>query len=96
MGSCPYIGRGNQVWADVNNNGSKMPAEAGISNVLVILHYFNGSTCVAVDSQYTNATGGYLFDSLIAGNLVEIAAINLAPGGPLAGYAAAVAMERII
>ncbi|MBK8780103.1 MAG: hypothetical protein IPO25_22875 [Saprospiraceae bacterium] len=54
----------------------------------MILHYFNGSTCVAVDSQYTDATGGYLFDSLIAGKyLVEIAAINLAPGGPLAGYA---------
>ncbi|MBK8780099.1 MAG: hypothetical protein IPO25_22855 [Saprospiraceae bacterium] len=75
------------MWADENNNGLKDATEAGISNVLVILHYFNGST-VAVDSQYTDATGGYLFDSLIAGkDLVEIAAINLAPGGPLAGYA---------
>ncbi|MBK8780100.1 MAG: hypothetical protein IPO25_22860 [Saprospiraceae bacterium] len=85
------------MWADTNNDGIKSATEAGISNVLVILHYFNGSTCVAVDSQYTDATGGYLFDSLIAGKyLVEIAAINLALEVHLQAMRAAVAMERII
>ncbi|MBK8780096.1 MAG: hypothetical protein IPO25_22840 [Saprospiraceae bacterium] len=54
----PYIAR-QPGRADTNNDGIKSATEAGISNVLVILHYFNGSTCVAVDSQYTDATGGY-------------------------------------
>ncbi|MBK8780105.1 MAG: hypothetical protein IPO25_22885 [Saprospiraceae bacterium] len=39
FGFVPLHSIGNQVWADVNNNGLKDATEAGISNVLVILHY---------------------------------------------------------
>ncbi|MBK6480870.1 MAG: DUF11 domain-containing protein [Saprospiraceae bacterium] len=80
---------GNQVWIDVNNNGLKEPAELGVNNVMVILHYYdpNSMTCTVVDTQYTDPSGGYIFSGLIAGKyLVEIAAINFNPGGPLAGY----------
>ncbi|MBK6815811.1 MAG: DUF11 domain-containing protein [Saprospiraceae bacterium] len=89
FGFVPMHTIGNQVWIDANNNGLKDASEIGISNVLVILHYYDpiAMSCTAVDSQYTGGTGGYLFDSLIAGKyLLEIAAINFNPGGPLAGY----------
>ncbi|MBK6391644.1 MAG: DUF11 domain-containing protein [Saprospiraceae bacterium] len=89
FGFVPMHTIGNQVWIDANNNGLQDASEVGISNVLVILHYYDpiAMSCTAVDSQYTGGAGGYLFDSLIAGKyLVEIAAINFAPVGPLAGY----------
>ena len=43
--------------------------------------------CFVVDSVLTDVNGRYYFDSLIAGKyLIEIAASNFAPGGPLANF----------
>lgn len=49
------------VWLDVNNNGEREPAEAGISNAVVLL-YRADSTFVS--AAVTNSGGGYLFSLL--------------------------------
>ena len=56
---------------------------------MVILHWVNpAGGCVAVDTQFTDASGKYLFDSIPAGNyLVEIDESNFLSGGPLYKFA---------
>ena len=89
FGFVPMHSIGNQMWVDVNNNGLVDPGEAPIPGVEVILHYVDPvSGCIAVDTQYTDAMGLYLFDSLIAGPyIVEVSVANFVMGGPLEGYA---------
>ncbi|MBK8505305.1 MAG: DUF11 domain-containing protein [Saprospiraceae bacterium] len=81
---------GNQIWVDANNNGQFDSGEAVLSNVVVVLHFVDTvlDQCVVIDTILTDMNGKYLFSNLVAGDyIVEIPAINFAPGGPLDGYA---------
>ncbi len=55
---------GDYVWLDANNDGCQGAQEVGISGVTVILL----KDGVPVETQLTNADGGYLFDGLTPGN----------------------------
>lgn len=84
---------GNQVWLDVNNNGIKDAGESGIANVRIELYEAGdwdeddtSDELVAVDS--TDASGLYLFDSLIGGDYVLVIPFsNFVPGHALEHHA---------
>lgn len=59
---------GSNVFADVDNDGTKDVAEAGIANVMVIL--YAGNTTTPLDTTYTDADGNYIFTGLAEGNYV--------------------------
>ena len=80
---------GNQVWHDVNDNGTLDVGEVGLPGVEVNLIGETG-TPLGVDvleTVVTDADGFYIFDSLESGAdyIVEIADSNFAPGGALEG-----------
>ncbi|MBL0111049.1 MAG: hypothetical protein IPP42_09385 [Saprospiraceae bacterium] len=84
FGLLPMHSIGNLVWIDANNNGLVDAGEMGIPGVEVVLHIMTQSGCVAVDTQITDGSGKYLFDTLIAGDyIIEIIANNFAMGEPL-------------
>jgi hypothetical protein len=67
----PPLGRiGDFVWWDQNSNGIQDPGEPGIAGVLVTLSSSSGTL---LDSQWTDANGGYLFINLPAGTYVVTA-----------------------
>ncbi|MBK7437011.1 MAG: hypothetical protein IPI77_09400 [Saprospiraceae bacterium] len=66
FGLLPMHSIGNLVWIDSNNNGLVDAGEMGIPGVEVVLHIVTQSGCVAVDTQITDGSGKYLFDTLIA------------------------------
>lgn len=85
---------GNIVWFDGNNNATYSPSEEqGIADVLLNLYADadgNGEFSATIDTPLTNqrtdASGNYLFDSLLPGNyLVQVDASNFAAGGALEG-----------
>jgi uncharacterized repeat protein (TIGR01451 family) len=80
---------GNQVWEDLNNNGTIDDGEDPIPGVLVELHYYNPETmmCEVVGTATTDMDGLYLFDSLLAGDyIVVLPASNFAMGGAFENY----------
>ena len=56
---------GDFVWMDTNSNGQQDPTEAPIAGVKVFLYDATGTSII--DSTVTDATGKYLFDSLLSG-----------------------------
>ncbi|MCB0664552.1 MAG: DUF11 domain-containing protein [Saprospiraceae bacterium] len=90
----PMHSIGNQVWLDKDNNGLLDQGESLLSGVEIILHFVDPDEgCLAVDTQFTDDQGLYLFDSLIEGQyLVEISASNFSLGGPLQGYVSSTGM----
>ena len=61
-----YGSIGDYVWTDVNNNGQQDSGELGIEGVKVYL--LDGTTGAKLDSTLTDASGKYLFDSLLTGS----------------------------
>ncbi|MDZ7934622.1 MAG: SdrD B-like domain-containing protein [Emticicia sp.] len=59
-----YGSIGDYVWTDTNNDGQQTSGEAPIAGVQVYLLNASG---VKIDSTLTDATGKYLFDSLLTG-----------------------------
>jgi protocatechuate 3,4-dioxygenase beta subunit len=65
---------GNDVFIDVNNNGTREPNEAGIPNTTVTLFtagpdgQLNTADDLAIATTTTNATGNYTFSNLVPGN----------------------------
>lgn len=95
-----HIGRvfaiGNRIWLDngagagLSNDGLLNGDEPGIGGVVVNLLDQAGNPVLDVNNQPATAVsaadGCYLLDNLRSGNyVVELAASNFAPGGPLAG-----------
>jgi hypothetical protein len=87
---------GNRVWRDdgtgggTTNDGVQNGGEPGIGGVVLNLLTASGTPVFGPNNQplttTTAADGCYLFDGLRRGDyIVEIAAGNFAPGGPLAG-----------
>ncbi|MDZ7898303.1 MAG: SdrD B-like domain-containing protein [Arcicella sp.] len=60
-----YGSIGDYVWTDQNNDGQQTAGELPIAGVKVILYAADGTT--KLDSTVTDATGKYLFDSLLTG-----------------------------
>jgi basic membrane lipoprotein Med (substrate-binding protein (PBP1-ABC) superfamily) len=60
-----YGSIGDYVWFDQNNDGQQTAGELPIAGVKVILYVADGTT--KLDSTVTDATGKYLFDSLLTG-----------------------------
>jgi protocatechuate 3,4-dioxygenase beta subunit len=60
-----YGSIGDYVWFDQNNDGQQTAGELPIAGVKVILYAADGTT--KLDSTVTDATGKYLFDSLLTG-----------------------------
>ncbi len=85
---------GNNVFRDVNNNGTRDVGETGIAGVTVELYsdtngngtYQNGvDTLVATDT--TDAAGDYLFDDLLPGEYIALIPISqFAAAQPLFGF----------
>lgn len=79
---------GNRVWLDTNNSGTIDPGEVGIDNVVLNLYTVTGGvpSATPLRTTVTGSGGYYLFDNLPAGDyIVEVAASNCNPGGPLNG-----------
>ncbi len=78
--AAPQFGSiGDYVWTDTNNNGQQDGTESPIAGVKVYLYDATGTT--KLDSTLTDASGKYLFDSLItAGYKVKF----VAPAGTIA------------
>jgi uncharacterized repeat protein (TIGR01451 family) len=99
FGLVPMHSIGNQVWVDINNNGTYDSGEAPLQGVEVVLHFVDpvSGTCVVVDTLFTDINGYYLFDSLIAGQyIVEVTAGNFASGQPLEGFASSTGNGAIV
>ncbi|MBP6238077.1 MAG: DUF11 domain-containing protein [Saprospiraceae bacterium] len=99
FGLVPMHSIGNQVWVDINNNGTYDSGEAPLQGVEVVLHYVDpvSGTCIVIDTLYTDINGYYLFDSLIAGQyIVEVTAGNFASGQPLEGFASSTGNGAIV
>ena len=75
---------GNQVWADINDNGLLDAGEFGINGVTVHLLSGDGSTVLA--TTVTAGNGDYSFTGLPAGDyIVQIDAAEFNAGGTLEG-----------
>jgi len=75
---------GNRVWFDADDDGRLDSGEIGLAGISVRL--LDGTGAGVLGTTTTVANGCYRFDNLPAGNyIVEVAASNFAPGGPLAG-----------
>nr|MCU0468546.1 MSCRAMM family adhesin SdrC [Arcicella sp.] len=61
-----YGSIGDYVWTDQNNDGQQSVGELPLAGVKVYL--YNGAGTVKLDSAVTDATGKYLFDSLLTGS----------------------------
>jgi hypothetical protein len=59
---------GSQIFADVNNSGTRDGVEAGIPGVTVKLYSADGATVIATTT--TGTDGRYLFTNLPAGNYI--------------------------
>ena len=84
---------GNNVFRDVNNNGTQDVGETGISGVTVELYtdtdasgtFTAGDTLVGTDT--TDASGNYLFEDLLPGEYVALIPISqFAAAQPLFGF----------
>jgi len=81
---------GNLVWEDLDNDGEAETGESGIENVEVILYAVGpdgvkgGNDDIEIAIDTTDATGHYLFDTLIAGTYY----IKLNSGIPANMYSA--------
>jgi uncharacterized repeat protein (TIGR01451 family) len=59
---------GNYVWSDLNNDGKQDSTEPPIKGVKVFLYKADATgNLVKIDSTLTDASGKYLFDSLLTG-----------------------------
>jgi len=84
---------GDHVWADLDNDGLRDPAETGLANVKLNLYEDtdrNGQYSQGVDQLLgmttTNGSGDYLFTDLFPGKyIVQVAAENFEAGMALAG-----------
>jgi len=65
-GVFPTANIGNYVWNDVDGDGIQDPSETGVENVMVVL--YDAGSGVALDTVFTNASGGYLFTEVPQGN----------------------------
>ncbi len=86
----PVFSLGDNVWHDLNANGTKDANEPGIAGARVEL-YAAGSdgqpTGAALAADVTNSDGSYLFSSFSPGDyVVVIPATQFAPTGPLATF----------
>lgn len=80
---------GNQVWADINDDGLLNAGEFGINGVTVELLSGDGLTVLATTT--TTGNGNYSFTGLPAGDyIVRIAAAEFNPGGTLEGTTSSV------
>jgi hypothetical protein len=65
-GFVPVGSIGDYVWFDTNKDGLQTSGEPAVKGVKVYL--LNGTTGAKLDSTVTDATGKYLFDSLLSGS----------------------------
>ena len=99
ISNTPRVSLGNQVWADVNNNGLIDGGEVGINGVVVNLYFdtnnngvLDGAEATTILATATTATaagadGLYLFTGLLPGNyLIELAPANFTGAGVLVGF----------
>jgi uncharacterized repeat protein (TIGR01451 family) len=91
---------GDRVWLDTNNNGLLDSGESGIANVaLTVYQDDDGTTGLSAgDAQVatttTDATGHYVFSSLLPGSyVVQVDAANLIGSGPLVGLVSSTGNE---
>lgn len=63
---------GDFVWKDFNKNGKQDEGEPGISNVLVLLYYEEGSGYQKFGQTYTDPNGYYKFENLPAGTYIVV------------------------
>jgi hypothetical protein len=90
---------GNRVWYDTNDNSS-LAGENGIANVSLSIFADADNNGLPDDitsplqTVWTNSTGYYRFDGLVAGNyVVQVDPKNFEAGNPLAGYQNTTATE---
>ena len=85
---------GNNVFRDVNNNGTRDVGETGISGVTVQLYtdtntngVYNTGVDTLVGTTTTDGSGNYLFSDLLPGEYIALIPINqFAAAQPLFGF----------